>query len=255
MGTHIQILAPKHIKVFDFPPEFNAKERKRFFNLPRWTAKLMQTFRNPTNMVGFILQLGYFRAVNKFFSSSRFHHRDIQFVAKKLNVCIDIIKLSQYTRTTFERHQEIILKKLGVRKFDVAAKDLLLKEALSLCSKQIKPRLIFMSLVDFLREKKIEIPNYNALAEIISNALRDFEKSLLTTIEKRLSAEEKQLLDGLLKFGEEYMDGEKQDAKIKRYKITLLKKSHQSTKPSRIKENIHDLQCLQSLFQEIVPVM
>jgi hypothetical protein len=255
MSTYIKILTSKDIEIFDCPPKFNEEEREHFFNLPVWAVSLVETFRTPTNKVGFILQLGYFKAVNKFFSSSKFYQIDIQFIAKKLNIYVDTISLSQYTRTTFERHQEIVLEKLGVRKFDESTKPFLLKEALSLCSKQMKPRLIFMSLVDFLREKKVEIPNYNTFAEIISDALRDFEKSLIATIEKRLSIEEKQLLDELLKFGEEYLEGEKQDAKIKRYKITLLKKTNQSTRPSRIKENIRDLQCIQSLFQKIEPVI
>ncbi len=256
MSTHIKILTSKDIKIFDWPPEFNGEERKHFFSLPTWvTTNLLETFRTPTTKVGFILQLGYFKAVNKFFSPSRFYQRDIHFIVRKIDISLDDINLSQYTGTTLKRHREIVLEKLGVRKFDEPAKDLLLKEALSLCSKQIKPRLIFMSLVDFLRGKKVEIPNYNTFAEIISDALRDFEKFLITTIEKRLSIEDKQLLDELLKFGEEYLEGGKQDARIKRYKITLLKKTNQSTRPSRIKENIRDLQCIQSLFQKIEPVI
>ena len=67
--------------------------------------------------------------------------------------------------------------------------------------------------------------------------------------------EEKELLNGLLEFGDEYKDGEKQNAKIKQYKVTLLKKSDQSTKPAKIKENIQDLKCLESLFQKIKPII
>jgi TnpA family transposase len=59
----------------------------------------------------------------------------------------------------------------------------------------------------------------------------------------------------LLEFGEEYTDGDKQDSKIKRYKVTLLKKSHQSTKPSKIKSNIKDLQYLEGLFKELEPII
>lgn len=114
---------------------------------------------------------------------------------------------------------------------------------------------MFMSLVDFLREKKIEIPGYHTFTEVITSALRNFEKILIASIEENLSISEKQLIDGLLEFGDEYQDGEKQDIKIKRYKITLLKKSNQSTKPAKIKENIQDLKSLETLFQEIEPII
>ena len=114
---------------------------------------------------------------------------------------------------------------------------------------------MFMSLLDFLREKKIEIAGYHTFAEVITDSLRNYEKVLIASIEENLSIEEKQLLDGLLEFGDEYQDGDKQGSKIKRYKITLLKKNNQSTRPARIKENIQDLKCLESLFQEIKPII
>jgi hypothetical protein len=39
-----------------------------------------------------------------------------------------------------------------------------------------------------------------------------------------LTNEDKHLLDELLEFGEEYVGGEKKTSKVKRYKLTLLKK-------------------------------
>lgn len=39
--------------------------------------------------------------------------------------------------------------------------------------------------------------------------------------------------------------------RIKSYELTLLKKFHQSTRPSKIKENIKDLKCLQTLFKKL----
>jgi hypothetical protein len=144
---------------------------------------------------------------------------------------------------------------MGVRKFNRALHKLLVKEAGILASKQMKPRFMFLSMIDFLKAQKIEIPGYHVFEEIITDSLRFFEKSLIEKIQKRLSAEEKQILDQLLEIGEEYTDGEKQDSEIKRYKLTLLKKTNQSTKPSKIKENIKDLQSLEGLFKDINPVI
>ena len=252
---HVKILNQNDINTFETPPKFNIEERNHFFHLSEWEHELVESFRTPTNKVGFILQLGYFKATNKFFSTRNFHQVDIEFVANRFNVQMDTIVLSEYIKTTFERHKETILNHLGFRKFNRQAKKLLIKEALALCSKQIKPRLMFINLIEFLRNQKTEIPNYHTFAEIITNTLRDFEKTLIDSIETNLSSKEKQLLDELLEFGDEYLDGEKQGAKIKRYKITLLKKSNQSTKPSKIKENILDLQSLNSLFKEIEPII
>lgn len=251
----IKILNNNDSKAFENPPQFNGEERKRFFYLSNWASDLLESLKTPTNQVGFVLQFGYFKAVGRFFVARKFYQNDIEFIAKRFDFQINELDLGSYRKRSFLRHQELILANIGFRKFDNCTKKKLQKEALILASKQIKPRLMFMSLVNFLRDQKIEIPNYHAFAEIITDALRYFEKILIENIKNSLSIDEKQLLDKLLEVGEEYTDGDKQDAKIKRYKITLLKKSHQSTKPSKIKANIKDLQCLESLFKEIGPVI
>lgn len=255
MATHIKILSQHDIAVFEFPPEFNGEERKRFFALPKWSIELVESFKTLTNKVGFVLQLGYFKAVNKFFVAKKFPGKDVEFVSRKLQLFPEEINFEKYIEATFTRHQEIILENLGFQKFNEQSKQLLTEEALSLCSNQLKPRLMFMSLVDFLRRKRIEVPSYYALSEIITNALKRFEEELLSSIEKHITLQEKHLLDELLEISEEYLTKEKQDLKIKRYKVTLLKKSNQSTKPSRIKENINDLQCLKTLFEKLEPII
>jgi hypothetical protein len=250
MTTHIKILNHKDIEKFDSPPEFYGEERKRFFYLPKGVSELVESFRTTKNKVGFILQFGYFKASKKFYVAQKFHEKDIIFVANILGLNPNI-DFKKYAKATYGRHQNSILKHFSFHKFEDTSKLSFGREALSLSNKQIKPRLMFMSLVDFLRERKIEIPKYNVFAEVITNALRDFEKALNVTIEKNLSIEEKGLLDNLLEFRDEYVDGDKQGLKIKRYKNTLLKKTNQSTRPSKIKENIRDLNCLESIFQEI----
>jgi TnpA family transposase len=255
MATHLKILNQNDIKEFDFPPQFSGEERKRFFYLPNWAEELINSFKTPTNQVGFALQFGYFKASNKFFVSWKFHQKDIEFIAKRFGCQLNELDFDSYTTRSFLRHQERILANTGFGKYDNSGKELLQKEAQNLCSRQMKPRLMLMSLVDFLKSQKIELPNYHALADIITNALRDFEKTLIEDIEKHLSTKEKRLLDDLLEFGEEYTGGDKQDSKIKRYKITLLKKSQQSTKPSKIKSNIKDLQYLEGLFKELEPII
>jgi len=255
MATYIKILNNNDIKTFENPPQFNGEERKRFFYLPTWAKDLVESFRTPTNQVGFILQFGYFKASNKFFLARKFYQKDIEFIANRLDYQLDKLELENYTTGSFLRHQELILSNVGFQKFGAYGKNFLQKEAQKLCSRQMKPRLMFMSLVDFLRSQKVEVPSYHAFEEVITNALRIFETTLIEDIERHLSSEEKRLLDDLLEFGEEYTDGDKQDSKIKRYKITLLKKSHQSTKPSKIKANIKDLQYLEGLFKKLEPII
>lgn len=255
MTTHLKILSHEDIRVFEFPPEFHGGERKRFFDLPKRIMEIVEKLQTPTNKVGFILQWGYFKAVNRFFILERFSQGDVEFIAQRLQFPPDEIDVGNYAiNTTRLRHREMILEICGFQPFDTATKSILTNEALSLCAKRLKPRSIFLSLVDFLRENKIEVPGYYTLSEIITTALRHFERDMMSLLEKDITIDEKDILDGLLDISEEYLTPEKQDLKIKRYKITLLKQSNQSTKPSRIRENIEDFKYLHSLFEKLKPL-
>jgi len=156
-----------------------------------------------------------------------------------------------YERSSYERHQDIVLENLGFRKFDNKVKRIVRQEAYALSRKLMRPRSLFMSLIDFMRSKKLEVPSYYLLSDIITNAQKALEGSLYAEIDRHVTKTHKQLLDNLLEISDEYLGEDKLELKIRRYKITLLKKSNQSTKPSRIKENINDLICLRELFDEL----
>lgn len=254
MATTVNILTQKEIKTFDYPPEFTGEERKNFFELSTWAKDFVENLRTANGKVGFVIQYGYFKSVTKFFTSTRYHQQDIKFVARLLNTIEGELNLSSVERT-IRGYQPYILNYFGFSKFESTYRYTLEQEALSLCSKQIKPKLIFLSLVDFLKTKKVEIPTYHTFAEVITNSLRTFEKNMISAIKQCLSSEDKILLDELLEFESEYVEGLKQNAKIKRYKLTILKRSNQIVRPSRIKENIDDLQCLEEIFQKIKPVI
>ncbi|OPY68305.1 MAG: Tn3 transposase DDE domain protein [Syntrophorhabdus sp. PtaU1.Bin050] len=253
MATLINVLSQPDRKAFEIPPVFSEEERVSYFDIPQWASKLIKAFRTPTNKVGFILQLGYFRSANSFFGSKIFHPDDVAFVAKFLKINIKKIYFNDYTRTTYERHQFFILENLGFRKFDDNVKGILEREAVALCAKLLRPRSIFMSLIDFLRSKKIEVPSYHILSDTITNALRSIEEDIQNRVYTSLTPTNRGLLDSLINTSPEYLGDDKRDLKNKRYKITLLKKSNQSTKPSRIRENIDDLLCIKELFDELEP--
>lgn len=253
--SHIKILNSREIEEFDTPPLLTGEERKCFFYVSNYVEQIIKSLQTPTNQLCFLLQLGYFKASKKFFGSFKFNLKDIEYVQQKLNINPLDIALSDYTGTTFRRHQEIILKKLGFKNFDNEVKRLVKLEAMQLCRKQIKPRAMFGSLIEYLKWKRVEIPQYNTFADIISMSLRRFEKRLLTLLEKNLTAASRKLLDGLLE--KEDMDSNENEncLKIIRYKLTNLKKSNQSTKPLKIKENINSLGSFELLFNEIEPVV
>jgi len=259
MATHLKILNPHDIESFEFPPKFTSEERKRYFYLMQWAQEFLNSLQTTQNKVGFIMQYGYFQNTGRFFSTKKFHRKDIEFVARRLGAPPDDFNPDTYYDKTFKRHQKVILERFGYRKFNKQARKLLLQEAMSLCVNQIKPRYLFLSLVDFLKEKRIEVPGYYSLAEIITRGLKSFEKELLNSVEKHISPQQKFLLNELLESKDTPPGGQQrlplQQYNTKPYKLTLLKKFHQSTRPAKIKKNLKDLNCLQTLFRKLEPVI
>ena len=245
MSTNIKILSPTEINSFDQPPAtINAYQRKQFFRPSKAVLEIVTSFRSPTNKVGFILHYGYFKLTNRFFTAKEFLQSEISFVCNDLNIPSESINLTEYDETTLERHQKKILELLGVAPFIEETKQLLLNEASSLCSRQLKPQTIFGSLVDFLNEKKIELPSYFVLANIITTALNQYEANLIASLDKVITPQEKSLLDNLLK-------GTDNNSKLLSYKLTSLKNTSHSLKPTGIKENIGDLLYFKNLFKQL----
>jgi hypothetical protein len=54
-------------KRFDTPPVLSNKQRYIFNQLPQWAENFIKTIITPTNQIGFLIQLGYFRIVCRFF--------------------------------------------------------------------------------------------------------------------------------------------------------------------------------------------
>ncbi|MEA1972187.1 MAG: Tn3 family transposase, partial [Candidatus Cloacimonadota bacterium] len=149
---------------------------------------------------------------------------------------------------TFLRHQEMILKKTEFKKFNSYYKKILMKEVELLTVSQLKPRLIFMSLIDFLQTNKIQIPSYNTLAEIITQSLKIFERKLVQTIKDSLTEKETKLID-------ELFEKENSESATGPYSLTAMKTHSHSVRAGKIKENIADYKYLEKLFMVIFFVL
>ena len=104
----LKILSSSEITGFDSPPVFNHEERKKFFSLPSGFKQLWKKLRTAENQILFVLQLGYFRARQKFFAG-HFYSDDFEFIKQKYGFSFSSDKQPVYSRPTIARHQHIIL--------------------------------------------------------------------------------------------------------------------------------------------------
>lgn len=250
----MKILNTVEQEAFECPPMFTSAQRKQYFDFPARIERLAAGLRTPTNRLCFLLSCGYFKAAKRFFPARTFHLRDIDYVAQRAAIPLDTVDLQAYDKQTVLRHQQLILKFYGFRAFDTKARAFISHEIETMVCSQLKPRLIFWRCVDLLIREKVQVPSYFRLAELILTAINHRKQALAVIIEQTLPAATRELLDGLF-VQSPSLDGEPVMSKTAAYRLTLLKKLSQSTKPSKIKERVADLEQVAGLYRCLQPVL
>jgi hypothetical protein len=91
------------------------------------------------------------------------------------------------------------------------------------------------------------------LAKLILGAINRRSQELAAIIERSLTQEVRALLEDLLR--QEPLVGDTVPGKTSAYKLTLMKKLSQSTKPSKVKERVVDLSLVRGLYDQLSPTL
>ena len=138
---------------FDSPPSLTNAQRAVFIQLPEWAEQFYATLPTPTSRAGFLLQLGYFRIVCRFFEPRQFRQGGIGFIQKSgKNIDpnrVDMAACQQSSSCC--RHQGETLSRLGFEPFATRHQRSLLEEAKRLAHLQVTPEGIIDSCVAYLR--------------------------------------------------------------------------------------------------------
>ena len=241
----MRILSAADQARFEHPPVFDSAERKRHLIFPRFVMDAARELRGPANRIGFLLAFGHFRASRRFFLPNTYHERDIAWVSRAIDLPLDTFTPKNYAKTTRLRHQQVILHLQGFRSFDDQAEARLTTEITAMARAHLKPRLIFGRCVDFLIEKRIEVPGAWRLSERVRAGLSAHKSALIRLVDTHLTPDLRQMLDDL--FVQE--DG------ANRYRLTLLKTFSQSARPGKIRETASDFETLSDLYRKIMSVL
>jgi hypothetical protein len=114
--TPLNILTTAEKKIFESPPIFTSRERKKYCTFPPGIIKRIQKL-TPQNKIYFLVMYGYFKATSKFYTR-RFHQKDLEFVAEKLGITDNVS--AGYKRRTYLNHRETILTYCGYKKFTLS---------------------------------------------------------------------------------------------------------------------------------------
>ena len=189
------------------------------------------------------MSCGYFRATRQFFAPVDFPERDLAYVASQLGHPLP--PTLHYPDRTRQRHRQIILDFHGVLPFVESTSDALATEIATMARMHLKPRLIFDRCVDFLIQRRVQVPSAYRFNELIRAGLHDRKAELIALMDRHLSDDARILLDDFFSAPDDQ----------NQYRLTLLKKLSQSTSPSRIKEAVADLEVLSDLYCQLDDIL
>lgn len=121
----LTILTPQEQKIFDNPPNFSVETRARLFKLTSYEYEIIDSIIKPLNKIYFFLQLIYFKHSARLFNSKQFNLKDLEHIAKILNLPINNINIKSYPQQTAQNHQNKILEYLGWQKLNNSTKHIL----------------------------------------------------------------------------------------------------------------------------------
>lgn len=182
--ARMRILTANEQEVFDKPPLFDHRDRKKFFDFPKALLAIAATMRHSDHQIGFLVSCGYFRSTRRFFGAADFVERDIAYVASQLDHSVP--PQIQYPDRTRQRHQNTILDFYGFASFDDDACNSLVTEIATMARMHLKPRLIFDRCVDFLIQKRVQIPSAYRLSDLIRVGLQDRKTELVALMDRHL---------------------------------------------------------------------
>jgi len=235
-------------KTHDTPPKFTAVQRKRHLYIDRaFEEEVLKNIRGKNNKVFCSLSYAYFKTSFQFFDKA--FAKDLKSLSKKFGVT-QVLDWSNYRADTKKRYQEQILSFLGYKSFKTPEsknKTKLIIEKYARVKKSFRE--CFLLLATELHKEKIEIPSYNTLKILIEDHYAQHQNELISIVDQSLEQNDKNLIDQL------FDKTNQESAKVGKYRLTLLKRFSQSTKPMQIAKNIESYDILYELFLIAFPII
>ncbi|MED0906624.1 DDE transposase [Bacillus cereus] len=180
-------------------PLFTTKERVQYFSLSQMENELLYTLRSIKSKIYFILQLGYFKSKHLFFRFDLCEvEEDIQYILKVHFNGAEFSDFGSIDKKTRLNQQQLILKRFNYRLCDSQSRLDLKEQARRAATVSGKPIFIFRELINYLTNKRIVIPGYSFMQEVVGNAITYEQQRLIMIIQNQLSETDKQHLKELL---------------------------------------------------------
>ncbi len=234
----LKILGEDELESIYGRPRFTYEDRCHYFSLSQPEKELLDTFRSVKSKVYFILQLGYFKVKNQFFSFDLHEvEEDLRYILNEHFNNREMVTLNVVGKNTRLKQQHLIREFFNYRSCDAEEKQQLEKKACKAATFSGKPIFIFREIMNYLSENLIVIPGYSFMQETIGKAITHEQNRLIVMMQNHLNHPDIDSLKRLLEDSQGL------------YEITQLKHEPRDFSAGEIKRELERGKQIQSLYR------
>jgi len=195
----LRILDDEEVEALYGRPYFSPDDRAEYFAVTLAEQDLLRSLRGVSSQVAFLLQLGYFKAKQLFFTL-RFEEvvEDVTYLLARYFPQVSRTDLEPLTKHTLLRQHHLILHLFGYRICAARERTQLAQRASQAARLGSKPVYVFREVLQSLTEQRLVAPGYTVLQDIVGAALTAEQTRLEVVLRRRLEPVECATLDRLL---------------------------------------------------------
>jgi TnpA family transposase len=245
----IQLLNEQQIDGLYHIPKFSIDGRENFFNLSENENLIMHKFyKSIKTQVGFVLQLGYFKATGLFFDEIKFynHRADVQYIMQYVTGK-SVKSLSGTLGYDSKRHQQDqILLLLGFSYWRNTNQTDVIQHLKFLLRTHANPIDALIELMVYFKNKKIVLPTYRNLQDLFSQCLA-YEANRLDEIVSNIPVDISTQLDSIINSHDDLL-----------VNLSIIKSDQKGFKLSHLNEAIDVITQISSIYsftKEFLPTL
>lgn len=198
-SRRLRILDPHEIDALYGRPRFAPEEQQLYFTLTEAEQLACATLRTLASQVGFILQLGYFKARHLFFAFTFAEVADdVAAILSRHFPTTATAPWEPLSKPTVLKQRMLILQLLQYRLCRAPERQQATLHARQIAQVSSKPIYVFRELLQFFAEQHIVVPGYTVMQNLVSQALTFEQQRLTRILQHALTADETAALDQLI---------------------------------------------------------
>ena len=248
-SRRLKILDRQEIRNIFELPDFTIEERSEYFSLTGQEEDFLDSLRSLTSKIYFILQTGYFKARHLFFNFEFSDvPEDVEYILQNHfpNREIDVGSLRTVAKNTRLNGRQALVGFYQYQWCDDVQRQMIEEKVRAFAKISSKPIYIFREIVSLLREKRIILPGYSSLQDIVGQALVYEQNRLSDLLANSLKLFDISILDALLEDTDSF------------YEITQLKREPEDFSLNEIKREIGRADKLREIYrfaQKTLPLL